>query len=70
MRERDISLSGCRKIGLRIGRKYFLFFMVLSIAIHANTQTIHKIKIACIGASITEGARLDDKKKQSYPGQR
>src|SRR5882724_1028192 len=69
MREKDIGLSGCKKNSLKMSRKYFLFFMLLGIVLHVNTQTIHKIKIACIGASITEGARLDDKKTQSYPGQ-
>ena len=34
-----------------------------------NAQTASKIKIACIGASITEGVGLENRKTQSYPAQ-
>jgi len=35
----------------------------------ARSQTGARIKIACIGASITSGARLKDPAKESYPAQ-
>ncbi len=47
----------------------FLFFVLFCVAININAQVIDKIKIACIGASIAEGARLENKKTQSYPAQ-
>ena len=46
-----------------------LFFVLLSVAININAQVIGRIKVACIGASITEGAGLDNKKTQSYSAQ-
>ena len=45
------------------------YFVLFFLAIKINAQVIEKIKVACIGASITEGAGLENKKTQSYPAQ-
>ncbi|MCW3092957.1 MAG: hypothetical protein JWP81_4026 [Ferruginibacter sp.] len=44
-------------------------FLLLTCQFAAFSQRGAKIKIACIGASITSGARLKDPAKQSYPAQ-
>jgi acyl-CoA thioesterase I len=48
-----------------------LFFITLLIALFVNTgfSTKEKIKVACVGDSITYGARLEDRDKDSYPAQ-
>jgi len=43
--------------------------VLFACAWHIQAQPISKIKIACIGASITWGARLKDPAKESYPAQ-
>lgn len=54
-------------------RKIFLLFITTSLTCciqHAVAQASKKIRIACIGNSITAGWHmLKDKKKDSYPGQ-
>lgn len=48
---------------------HILFFiLLLSLPFDLAAQT-SKIKVACIGASITAGARLKDPAKESYPAQ-
>src|SRR5882762_4502387 len=51
--------------------KFFPITIVLLLTCQLTTfsQTRTKIKIACIGASITAGARLKDPAKESYPAQ-
>lgn len=46
---------------------YALF--LFGCGLHVQAQTAGKIKIACIGASITYGARLKNPGKESYPAQ-
>ncbi len=46
-----------------------LLFVLFCVALNVNAQVTNKIKVACIGASITEGATLENKKTQSYPAQ-
>lgn len=48
---------------------FFLFFILCCVVINVNAQVTGKIKVACIGATITEGAGLENKKTQSYPAQ-
>src|SRR6266478_2934092 len=52
-------------------KKFILsfLFVLLGIAIHIKAQVKNKIKVACIGAGITEGATLENRKTQSYPAQ-
>lgn len=47
------------------------FFTATLIALFAISgfSTKEKIKVACVGDSITYGARLDDRNKDSYPAQ-
>src|SRR5882762_9806471 len=51
--------------------KFFPITIVLLLTCQLTTfsQTRTKIKIACIGASITAGARLKNPAKESYPAQ-
>ncbi|MDR3217387.1 MAG: glycoside hydrolase N-terminal domain-containing protein [Dysgonamonadaceae bacterium] len=42
----------------------FLLILICSITINAK-----QIKVTCVGASITEGARIKNPKENSYPGQ-
>lgn len=46
--------------------KHFAIILFLFISIWSNAQ---QVRITCIGASITEGARIENPKKYSYPGQ-
>ncbi|HSI78118.1 MAG TPA: GDSL-type esterase/lipase family protein [Lunatimonas sp.] len=48
-----------------------IFCTTLLIVLFAITgfSTMEKIKVACVGDSITYGARLDDRDKDSYPAQ-
>ncbi|MDR2475249.1 MAG: GDSL-type esterase/lipase family protein [Bacteroidales bacterium] len=43
---------------------FFIFFFLI-VCLTGNAQT----RIACVGASITEGARIENPKENSYPGQ-
>lgn len=52
---------------MRTGRYIIFVCCCISIGVAAAQQV--KIKIACIGASITAGARLKDPVKESYPAQ-
>jgi lysophospholipase L1-like esterase len=44
-------------------------FILFTCAAHLQAQPAGKVKIACIGASITYGARLKNPVKESYPAQ-
>lgn len=46
-------------------KKHILSIVVLFFCIQLNAET----RITCIGASITEGARIENPKENSYPGQ-
>lgn len=46
--------------------KHFAALILIFFCISCNTQ---QIRITCIGASITEGARIENPEKYSYPGQ-
>lgn len=45
----------------------FLFVVLLTFALAFSSFERKKIKVACVGDSITYGARLDDRDKDSYP---
>jgi len=45
------------------------FFLILLFAANLNGEKKRKIKVACIGDSITFGARLEDPSTDSYPAQ-
>ncbi|WP_158859777.1 GDSL-type esterase/lipase family protein [Lunatibacter salilacus] len=47
---------------------FFTTSLIVLFAI-ASFSTKEKIKVACVGDSITYGARLDDRDKDSYPAQ-
>jgi lysophospholipase L1-like esterase/pimeloyl-ACP methyl ester carboxylesterase len=49
--------------------KTFIMSFLFCIAVNSHAQVTNKIKVACIGASITEGAGLENKQSQSYPAQ-
>jgi lysophospholipase L1-like esterase len=49
--------------------KYLYLILFLLIGITTNAQTNGKVKIACIGASITYGARIENREQNSYPAQ-
>ena len=49
-------------------RKIVLLFSVL-LLFSCSRWTSDKIKIACVGDSITYGYKLDNRKQDSYPGQ-
>ena len=51
-----------------MGRKLILVFLVLISATFSNAQQ-RKIKVACVGNSITAGSGIKNKKQQSYPAQ-
>ncbi len=46
-----------------------IFLILLTCYLSAFSQTPNKIRIACIGNSITYGARIDDREYNSYPAQ-
>jgi lysophospholipase L1-like esterase len=46
---------------------YFFIFGLFFLQFDANAQ--NKIKVACIGASITYGARIENREQNSYPAQ-
>lgn len=50
-------------------RTLLSFFLILLIAANLNGEKKSKTKIACVGDSITFGARLDDPSTDSYPAQ-
>ncbi|WP_228450908.1 GDSL-type esterase/lipase family protein [Chryseolinea soli] len=55
-----------------IARVYILMIGMLSTLLSVSftcAQPSRKVSIACIGASITYGAGLEDREKQSYPAQ-
>jgi acyl-CoA thioesterase-1 len=45
----------------------FLFPLLLTFVLASSSLERKKIKVACVGDSITYGARLDDRDKDSYP---
>ncbi|MEQ6118203.1 GDSL-type esterase/lipase family protein [Reichenbachiella sp. MALMAid0571] len=45
------------------------FFLILVFAVNLNGEKKRKIKVACVGDSITFGARLEDPSTDSYPAQ-
>ncbi|MDB4902945.1 MAG: hypothetical protein JWQ63_2226 [Mucilaginibacter sp.] len=48
-------------------KSHFFIVGLLFLQFSANAQ--NKIKVACIGASITYGARIDNREQNSYPAQ-
>ncbi|MDR0575674.1 MAG: GDSL-type esterase/lipase family protein [Tannerella sp.] len=49
-------------------RHFLMFAILLSVGLFFLTANA-QIKVACIGASITEGARIKNPKENAYPGQ-
>ncbi|MFI3304159.1 MAG: GDSL-type esterase/lipase family protein [Rikenellaceae bacterium] len=49
--------------------KRFLTLLLVAIVTIASGAPRHKTKVACIGDSITFGARIDDRENNSYPAQ-
>src|SRR4030088_2078651 len=48
-------------------KPYFFIVGLFVLQFSANAQS--KIKVACIGASITYGARIENREQNSYPAQ-
>jgi len=49
--------------------KYLLLVFAGYLSLTAQAQSGGKIKVACIGASITYGARIENREQNSYPAQ-
>jgi lysophospholipase L1-like esterase/pimeloyl-ACP methyl ester carboxylesterase len=49
--------------------RYLLFIFIVFSSLVSKAQTDPKIKVACIGASITYGARIENREQNSYPAQ-
>ncbi|MBI4810724.1 MAG: alpha-L-fucosidase [Ignavibacteriales bacterium] len=52
-----------------INRKLIYCIVAIVLSLHASAQTDRVIKIACIGNSITYGAGIQDRERNSYPAQ-
>ena len=48
---------------------HFLFLLILLAPTKVYTKETHKIKVACIGNSITYGAFISNREKNNYPTQ-
>ncbi len=46
-----------------------LFLCLFSFNLNGGSEAKKKIKVACVGDSITYGARVDDRSVDSYPAQ-
>src|SRR5476649_200355 len=49
--------------------KYLLLVFAGYLSLTAQAQSGGKIKVACIGASITYGARIENREQNCYPAQ-
>ncbi|SRR5258706_4751141 len=52
-----------------MNRRFVCILLLFVYGLPGNAQTRDKIKIACIGASITYGSGLKNREKESYPAQ-